>query len=396
VGEHRDIVIVGGSAAGMAAAQAIAEGGHPGSTLLITAEQRSPYKRTKVCKSFAAGFAPDAFALQEPDWYVQAGVELLTGVEVSSVDLVGQAIVFADGSSRRYDQLILATGARPRQLPVEPAARDRVFFANDKAQVEALRTAAQRSDRVLVIGMGVLGTEVAEQLWRMGKRVTMVGETRQVMAEHLNEVACGRLADLLAEHGIELLFGETVGPIDRVGDQVAVVLQGAGEQLQFDMAVCCVGLEPRIRLARQAGLTCRQGVVVDVQLRTSHPQVLAAGDVAEHPGGRVTHLWRHALHQGKVAGINAMGGSEPYEFVPFRVKCKLFEQYFFALHRPSPDELSQVEVVEHRHGDRYLCSYYREGGLSGLIMVNDEARQRDYNRAVVEGWDRARFESTFL
>ncbi len=123
---------------------------------------------------------------------------------------------------------------------------------------------------------------------------------------------------------------------------------------------------------------------------------VAAGDVAEHGGGRLTHLWRHAQHQGRVAGINAAGGAATYELVPFRVKCKLFDQYFFALRRPGPGQLDPLEVVEHTSDHRYLCSYYREGRLVGLIMVNDEARQRQYNLAVVEAWERRTFERAFL
>ncbi|MBW2459203.1 MAG: FAD-dependent oxidoreductase, partial [Deltaproteobacteria bacterium] len=316
VGEQGDIVIIGGSAAGVAAASAIVEAEHRGTTVLITAEDRLPYKRTKVSKSFAKGFSRDGFAIQEPSWFEQAGIELKTGTTVTAIDLDGQSVALADGSARHWDELILATGARPRQLTVEPAARDRVFFAHDIAQVEALRRRAASKEDALVIGLGVLGTEVAEQLVRMGKRVTMVGDTEQVMTEHLNEIACRKLADVLAQQGVRLLFGETVGQIASQGDRVCVDLQTARQQLGCDMVVCCIGLEVRSELARQAGLTTDHGIVVDDQLRTSHPQVLAAGDVAEHPGGRLTHLWRHAQHQGRVAGINAAGGAATYEFVP--------------------------------------------------------------------------------
>ncbi|MBW2529237.1 MAG: FAD-dependent oxidoreductase [Deltaproteobacteria bacterium] len=391
--EPRGIVIVGGSAAGISAAQAIAEAGHDGPITMISAEPRLPYKRTKVSKSFAAGFDVDAFAVLERGWYQRAGVDLLLGTTVTGLDLEQHRIQLDDGSTRSFGKLVLATGATPRALPMTAGAQDALFFAHDIAQIERLRAYAVTCERALVIGMGVLGTEVAEQLCRMGKQVTLAGDTAQVMTEHLNGVAATRLADVMRENGITLLFGQTIGAVDADGSRIAVELGGAVQR--FDLVVCCIGLELRAELAREAGLEVRRGVVVDEQLYTSHPDVLAAGDVAEHPGGRLTHLWRHALHQGRVAGLNAAGGSERYEHVPFRVKCKVFDRYFFALQRPDPAALGAYETVEHSDGARYVCAYYREGRVAGLVMCDDEARQKEYNRAVVERWDRGTVEQTF-
>ena len=170
----------------------------------------------------------------------------------------------------------------------------------------------------------------------------------------------------------------------------------SGRTDSFDLVAYGTGVEPDIDLAVAAGLDSERGVLVDEQLRTSHPTIFAAGDVAQHRDGRLTHLWRQAEEQGRVAGLNAAGGAESYRFVPFRLKCEIFDHYFFSVGRPTPEEVEAYEVVECTDGTRYLCAYYREGALAGLVMIGDKDRQKQYLRAVVERWSRLRFEAEFL
>ncbi len=393
--QQQRIVIVGGSAAGQSAAEALVERGHRGPVTLITAEDRAPYQRTKVSKSFAAGFARDAFALVEPGWYERHRIELLVGRTVAAIDRAGHRIELDDGARLAWERLVLATGAEPRRLPLPDDVAGLVHHAHDVTQIEAIAAHARRAETALVVGMGVLGAEVAEQLARLGKRVTLAGDSSAVMQGELNEPAAKMLRETFVDNGVELAFDDRVCSIARAGaEQLRVELAAAGSR-SFDMVVCCIGTQLRTELARAAGLRVETGVVVDHQLRTSDPEILAAGDVAQHSGGRLTHLWRHALHQGAVAGANAAGADERYRLEPFRLKCKLFDRYFFSLGRPAPADEASYEVVEERSDDggRYRCCYYREGRVAGIVMCNDEPRQKLYNQAVVERWERARVEA---
>lgn len=398
--EHKDIVIVGGSAAGVEAARAVASAGEGSSAMVISAEQRLPYKRTKVSKAFAAGFEQDAFALQEEPWWRDQGFDLRLGVRALSLDPEGRTLDLDDGSRMSWERLVLATGAEAFRLPLaEDVARSgAVHYAHDIAQVEALRgkAAPDAVRSVLVVGMGAMGVEVAEQLKRMGKEVTLAGDTGAVLEQELNAPAQALLAGQLQQNGVRLRIGETVCQVERAGQGLRVGFQGSQEEQVYDLVVFCIGTRLRTGLAQAAGLTVDRGVVVDQELRTSSPPIFAAGDAAQQPDGRVTYLWRHAMEQGRIAGLNAMGAAERYTFAPFRLKVKVFGSYYFALDRPAPADEERYEVAESRDGGRYLCAYYLGQRLSGLVMVNDPDNQKRYNLAVVEGWDRRRFEAEFL
>ena len=365
------------------------------SVLLVDAEDRIPYKRTKVSKSFAAGFQRDAFCLAEEPRYRDDGLALLTGRRAIHLDPQAHTLMLDNGRRIGWEKIILATGTTPRRLDVARDVLERIHFPVTAAAAEALREEALRSQTALVIGMGVLGVEVADQLVRMGKKVTVAGNRSVLMPDELNTVASGRLERVLLDAGVELLYETQVNDIQVSDSGYDVSFSGPVPDRSFDLVVCGIGVEPNTALAARAGLEVDRGIRVNHQLQTSHPDVLAAGDVAQHPDGRVTHLWRHAEHQGRVAGRNAAGAGESYRFVPFRLKCSILDSYFFSVGRPAPESLSEYEVVEHTSGARYLCSYYRDSHLEGLIMLNDEDRRSDYLQAVVEKWPRKRFESTF-
>ena len=401
---QKDIVIVGGSAAGVQAARAVAEAGQGQRAMVITAEQRLPYKRTKVSKKFAAGFERDAFALQDQAWWREHGFDLRLGARATELDPAAHTLTLDSGQVVRWERLVLATGATPNRLALDDdvAAHEMVHYAHNIAQVETLRAAAARDTvrSALVVGMGAMGVEVAEQLRRLGKEVTLTGDTPAPLADELNLPGRQRLTGLLGQNGVRLRCGQMVHSVERTEENTAesgltVTWEGADQGQTFDLVAFCIGTCPRVGLARRAGLSVGRGVEVDGCLRTSHPDIFAAGDAAQHRSGRVTYLWRHATEQGRVAGLNALGGGETYRYVPFRLKVKVFGGYFFALDRPAAADLRRYEVVETNQGQRYLCAYYLDGRLRGLIMMDDEPNQKRYNQAVGERWDRPRFEREF-
>jgi NAD(P)H-nitrite reductase large subunit len=385
-----DVVVVGAGIAGVSAARTAAERGSGVSVLLLNGEPVEPYRRTKVSKYIAEGFDPGQWQLQDVDWYRQLGIDLRTGVTATALEPDQRQIQLSDGSTIGYGKLILATGSTPRFPPVIRAHEEGAFFVvRSTEDVQRLTKSAKRAKRVLVAGMGVLGVEVAEQLRKMKKQVIMVGTAAQVMPRQLNARAAEILEDLLRGGGVRLHFQEEILSFEARG-KGGFAVSMIRESGVFDMIVLCIGVRPRKELAEAAGLTVNDGVVVDEYLRAGAPDVFAAGDVAEHPGGLVTGLWHSAEHQGEVAARNALGEDVVAQPGTFRLKCEVFGAYFFSIAKPANELAYELDEIE--TGDRYRCLYFDDDLLVGAVMVNDKDRAKVYEQAVRERRPRERVE----
>ncbi len=396
------------------------------SICLVSDEDRLPYKRTKISKTMAQGFEADAFAVQSEEWYREHGVELLTGTEVTRIDPERRMAELGNGKgSITFERLILATGAGPRLPEAEAGVRGRIHCTHDIADVEELRAAALRAVAVapagetphaVVLGGGVLGLEVGHDLHQLGLHVAVVDRNERPMHRELDAYAGEIVMDQCRRHGLDLYLGETDY---RVGAStgsrpIEVALPRAGVTIRADVVAAALGVVPHSNLAAAAGLDTGRGIRVDRELRASAPAVLAAGDCAEHPDGRVTHLWRDALRQGAVAGANAVADilgrseTEPYVYEPFRLKCEIFDTYFFSLCRPSPEQNDDYGHRRYYDGPRYVHAYLRRDGhtdsgagvgdsarVAGVIMVNDKERHRRYEEAIREGWTIRELEEAF-
>ncbi len=386
--EEWDIVIVGAGIAGVSAVRTLVVNGYKGRVLLINAERTVPYKRTKLSKHIADGSKAAQFALEQPDWYEHNDVTLKSSASVRHIDASAHEMVLADGSRHRYKKMILATGARPAYpKATTPESADSLLVVRSEQDIENLRKAVKRSKRVLVVGMGVLAVEVAAELRRMKKQVTLAGATAQLMPRHLNPRTAEILEDLLRGHDIKLKFSEEVLKVEprRKGGVSVTMLR---DTLRFDAAVLCVGVKPDVALAEDAGLEINRGIRVNDRLQTSNRDIYAAGDCAEHADGSVTDLWHAAEYQGEIAARNASGEQIAYDGLLFRLKLEVFDSYFFSMNKPR-DPLA-VEIVESEIGKLYQCFFFEEGELTGAIMVNDKERAKEYQQAVRESWEKQR------
>ena len=417
-----DIVVLGAGAAGIAAVESAATA-HPNRSIaLLSNEDRLPYKRTKISKSFAKGFEPEQFALLEPSWFKNSGTTFLAGVEVKEVDCQKHRLLLSSGETLGWKKLVLATGARPKVPEAQADVTEALHRANAIADIEGLREAilvSNRGDGALILGDGVLALEVAQEIRTIGLPVTIVGRADKPLHRELDEHASRRLLELCKTNGVSFFLGAEGYRLGRADGGVRIQLpQGAspsGKTVTATIAVLAIGLAPRVDIAQKAGLRVNRGIVVDRYLRTSHPDVYAAGDCAEHPDGRVTHLWRDALRQGEVAGVNIAselsrradnrGNSDdnsvalrPYNYVPFRLKCELFGSYFFSLCRRDTEASGAFEERIYRSGPQYVHAYFRadDGGLGGVVMIDDKDNQERYTQAVHEGWSRDRFEAAIV
>lgn len=385
--ERWDIIVIGAGIAGVSAVRTLAEERGNRRVLLVNGESSAPYKRTKLSKHIAGGFKATDFLLESSEWYPQHNVTLVTGVTADEIRRDERVVRLSDGTEHQYEALILATGAEPLYpKTVRPHEAGSFFVVRSEEDVARLTAAARKAKRILIDGMGVLSVEIAAELRTMNKQVTLVGATPQVMPRHLNLRAGEIMENLLTENGVKLRFQEEIlsfEPRKKSGYSVTMIREAGS----FDMIVFCIGVAPRVELARNAGLDVGKGILVDEHLRTSDPTIYAAGDCAEHAGGRLTDLWHAAEYQGVVAAKNASGSAMQFDDPPFRLKCEVFGSYFFSINNPrNPLEYG---IEEHEGDRRYQCFYFDDDErLASAIMVNDPDRAKEYQQAVRERWER--------
>ena len=315
-------VIVGASLAGAKAAETLRTDGFDGRVVLVGAEQFRPYERPPLSKQLLRGESAveDAFVHDEP-FYANNDIELLLDTRVNELDPHAHTVTVNGRESIRYDRLLLATGARPRRLNVPGARLEGIHYLRDLHDNNALRAALQAATRVVVVGAGWIGSEVAASIRQLGREVAIVDPAPVPLATVLGPEVGAVYRDLHAEHGVELHLGTGVESF--VGERaVSGVRTSAGAVIPADLVVVGVGAEPRIELARHAGLRIDGGIATDEFLQTSAPGVFAAGDVAAawHPrlGQRVrVEHWANARHQGVCAAMNMHGAALPYDRVPY-------------------------------------------------------------------------------
>jgi NADPH-dependent 2,4-dienoyl-CoA reductase/sulfur reductase-like enzyme/nitrite reductase/ring-hydroxylating ferredoxin subunit len=312
------IVIVGGGAAGLAAADMLRREGYEGSVTVVSADPSAPYDRPNLSKDFLAGNAPDDWIpLRGEDWYGERRIDLMLDTTVDALDVTARRIALRDGRSLSYGALLLATGADPVRLSVPGATDEQIHYLRTFADSRALVAKAASAKRAAVVGASFIGLEVAASLRARGVEVHVVAPD-SVPLERVMGADVGRFVKgVHAEHGVVFHLGCTVARVD--GEKVTL---SDGSAFDADMIVLGVGVRPATGLAQQAGLAIDRGVVVNEYLETSAPGVLAAGDIARwpdpHTGERIrVEHWVVAERQGQAAARNMLGRREPYDAVPF-------------------------------------------------------------------------------
>lgn len=312
------VVIVGGGAAGLAAAQTLRKEGYAGSLTVVSADQAAPYDRPNLSKDYLAGVAPeDWLPLRERKFYEDERIELELGARVAAIDVEDSAVRLETGARLGYDALLLATGAEPIRLRVPGGDLPHVHYLRSLADSRAIIAAAAGAQRAVVIGASFIGLEVAASLRARGLDVHVVAPETVPMQNILGE-ELGRFIRATHEaRGVVFHLGETVASI---GGE-AVRLTG-GEAIAAEVVVAGVGVRPAVELAERAGLAIDRGILVDEYLETSVPGIFAAGDIARWPDHRtgerirIEH-WVTAQRQGQTAARNILGRKERFEAAPF-------------------------------------------------------------------------------
>ncbi|MFF7200474.1 MULTISPECIES: NAD(P)/FAD-dependent oxidoreductase [unclassified Streptomyces] len=332
VDAHRTFVIVGGGLAGAKAAETLRAEGFTGRVILIGDERDHPYERPPLSKGYLSGKEErDSVFVHEPGWYAQADVELHLGQTVVAVDRETKSVRLGDGTVLHYDKLLLATGSEPRRLDIPGTELAGVHHLRRLAHADRLRrvlAALGRDNGHLVIaGAGWIGLEVAAAARGYGAEVTVVEPEptplHQVIGPELGQV----FAELHKEHGVRFHFGARLTEITGQDGVVLAARTDDGEEHPAHDVLAAIGAAPRAALAEAAGLALADrahggGIAVDAQLRTSDPDIYAAGDVAaaHHPllGSRLrVEHWANALNGGPAAARSMLGQDVSYDRVPY-------------------------------------------------------------------------------
>src|SRR6476469_6562729 len=312
------IVIVGGGAAGFAAAEMLRRRGFDGEIPMLSNDSAAPVDRPNLSKDYLAGNAPEDWVpLRGDDWYGENGVTLKLNTDVVALDPKKKTVTLGDGSSLSYDKLLLATGAEPVKLPVPGAELPQVHLLRSLADSRAIIKAAEGAKRAVVIGASFIGLEVAASLRARKIEVHVVAPEKRPLEKVFGPELGDFVRKLHEEHGVIFHLENSATSINAKSVSLKI-----GGTLGADLVVVGVGVRPRLTLAEKAGLALDRGVSVNEYLETSAPDVYAAGDIARFPDAytgerlRVEH-WVVAERQGQTAALNMMGERTRYRAVPF-------------------------------------------------------------------------------
>jgi NADPH-dependent 2,4-dienoyl-CoA reductase/sulfur reductase-like enzyme/nitrite reductase/ring-hydroxylating ferredoxin subunit len=377
------MVIVGGGAAGFAAAQMLRREGFAGAITMLSDDAAAPVDRPNLSKDYLAGTAPEDWVpLRPDDFYREKGIDLKLNTSVVSIDPKHRSVTLANGDAVSFDMLLLATGAEPVHLQIPGADRPHVHTLRTLADSRAIIAAVAGAKRALVIGAGFIGLEVAASLRTRNLEVHVVAPEQRPMERILGAEMADFVRALHEQHGVIFHLQDAVAEIS--GKRA--MLQSGGA-VEADVVVVGVGVRPRVLLAEQAGLATDRGVVVDTHLETSAPGIFAAGDIARWPDARTSsnirvEHWVVAERQGQIAARNMLGQRAHYDAVPF----------FWSQHYDVPinyighaDKWDEIRVHGSIAGRDCLVEYRRSGRILAAASIYRDLANLEVELAMEQG-----------
>jgi apoptosis-inducing factor 3 len=376
------IVIIGGGAAGFAAAERLRREGYAGSLALLSADDAAPYDRPNLSKDYLAGTAPEEWIpLRPAGFYAEHGIELRLGARVAEIDRARRRVRLTGGGELSFDRLLLATSAEPVRPPIRGADGPQVRTLRSLRDSRALIDAAKAVQRTVVIGAGFIGLEVAASLRTRGLTVHVVAPDRRP----LERILSPELGDLVCR------LHEEQGVVFHLEERVAAIEPGrvrlkSGGSLDAELVVLGTGVRPRTELAERAGLAVDHGVLVNEYLETSAPGIFAAGDIARWPDPRtgerirIEH-WVVAERQGQTAGLNMLnsGGRARFTAAPFFWSRHYDTSIDYVGHAQRWDA---IEVEGDIGARRAVLRYRRDGRILAVATVGRELRSLEAEAAM--------------
>jgi NADPH-dependent 2,4-dienoyl-CoA reductase/sulfur reductase-like enzyme len=372
--DSRTFVIAGAGLAGAKAAETLRTEGFEGRVVLVGAEPERPYERPPLSKGLLLGKdTRDSVFVHDGNWYPEHDVDLRTGVAVTAIDRERRQVRLSDGHELEYDRLLLATGAEPRGLRVPGAHLDGVLRLRTLPDSDRIAAAVTDGTRLVVVGAGWIGLEVAAAAREHGADVTVVTPASLPLQPVLGDEMAAVFAGLHTEHGVRFRFGTRAAEI-RGNGRVSSVRLSDGSTLTADVVLVAIGVHPNVALAEQAGLMVDNGVLVDHRLATSDPDIFAVGDIANqdhpllHARIRVEH-WATALNSGPAAAKAMLGQDVWYDKLPYFYT----DQYDLGMEYTGwipPDARAEVVIRGDLPGREFIAFWTVGGRVAAGMNVN--------------------------
>jgi 3-phenylpropionate/trans-cinnamate dioxygenase ferredoxin reductase subunit len=366
------IVIVGAGLAAARAAEAVRKDGYEGSLTILGAEPERPYLRPPLSKDYLRGESEREKVYVHPaTFYAEQRIDLRSGTTVRAIEPATRQVVLDDDHRVPFDRLLIATGAEPRTLPVPGAHLPGVMTLRTVADADAIHAAAVDAERIVVVGAGWIGSEVAASLRTLGRTVVLVAPDGVPLERVLGPEIGGMYRDLHIQHGVDWRPGTRVRRI--IGtDRAQRIETSTGEEIAADLVIAGIGVQPRTELAVAAGLAVGDGIEVSETLETSVTGIFAAGDVASawHPfyERRIrTEHWANAKFQGTAAGRSMLGGTAPYDRIPYFYS----DQYDLGMEYTGWARASDGLIVRGSLADRQFIAFWiRDGRVVAGMNAN--------------------------
>lgn len=374
------VVVIGG---GQAAAQTVAslrQEGFIGRIVLVSAEPFLPYQRPPLSKGFLAGEVPqERLQIRDGNFYRQSDIELRTGVTVRSVRLADRTVHMDDGDSLAFDHLVLATGSRARLLHAAGSDHPRLLYLRTLIDAQALRPLLVEGARLVLVGGGYIGLEIAAVARKLGIDVSVLEAAPQLLARVTSARVGTFYRDLHRAHGVEIRCDQVVSRIDGPAIRPRVITE-QGERFEADVVVAGIGAVPNVELAEDAGLVCNHGIVVDEFCCTSVPGIYAAGDCTEQPAARHGSQVRlesvpNAIEQGRTVAATICGKQKPNRQVPWFWS----DQYDVKLQTAGLQRGHDRQVVRGDPATRSFAVFYFRGDR--LVSVDAINRPAEFSMA---------------
>lgn len=391
------IVIVGAGIAGVSAAEAIREVNSSATVILLSDEVRLPYSRMNLTRYLAGEVSLDKLDLHPQSWYQENQIDLYLNNPVTELDPKQKIVRLADGREFAYDTLLLTNGARPFVPPITGVHIPGVQTLRTLEDANAILAAIAQPINVVCIGGGLLGLEVAGAISRRGAKVTVVESLAWLLPRQLDEPASHILQEKIEAMGIHVIIRARTKAFMGEGHVRSVQLED-GRELPADLVVISAGVTPNLDLASQAGVATNRGIIVDEHMRTSDPQIYAAGDNAEF-NGRLYGLWIPSKKEGAIAGYNAVNHEKTFTEDPPSARLKVLGVDLLSVGQITAQEGDKI-LAQQTNGN-YASFAFHEGKLVGAILLGDTSlavrvqnavdAHQDFSQAFAQGITTAEF-----
>jgi nitrite reductase (NADH) large subunit len=372
------IVIAGAGIAGLSAAEAVREAAPNTEIVLLSAETDLPYYRLNLTRFLAGEIEASGLPIHPHEWYVQNRFDLRTGRKLERIEPADKSVLLDDETRLEYDKLIITTGAHAVVPSLPGSELPHVFTLRTAEDAKMILNHLEPGMSVAGIGGGILGLETAGALARQGAKVTLLEAFDYLMPRQLTAGGSERLAHHLYKLGIDVI---TQAQADTI--TAGHLHLKDGTILPADLVIIAVGVRSNCAILKEAGLAVNRGVAVDHFMRTSHPDILAAGDACEH-AGVMYGSWSAAQFQGKIAGMNAVGRPTAFGGIPRSHALKILGKDMFSIGTIAPPDETYTPLEEQLDDD-YRMFMMHEGTLAGALLIGNLALMAACSQAIEAG-----------